>query len=449
LSLNYGLESETIVDPIVTRTLISVAKITTVSVPAADLTLEVTAPIVSGGASAKPETIQLDLTPSAPIVLTGASVSAPPATIVLASAAPLSIGRESLLVNPPALNTAITANTPVVVSGVTVPVPTLDIDTAALAPVVDIVTPPIFNIVTYTGNGSTLNVTGVGFQPGIVWTKALSSTGAHVVHDQVRGTGKYWRPSSTAVEATNAAALTSFDQDGFTLGNYSDGNVNNRTYVAWCWPDLGTASSNTDGTITTTVAADPVKGISVFTYTGTSSAGTVGHGLGATPTLVIIKNLDRTTAGLVGSSVFPAGRYLSIATTAAFTNNSNVFAGYSSTTVSLGTQQNIQVSGERFVGYAFASVAGQSDVGTYTGLGTSSISVNVGFEPKYILLKRTSTTGDWWHVDAVRGVTKRLLHTTAAEDTITAVGFDPTGFTIASGSIMNTGGAEYTYVAFK
>jgi len=452
LSLNYGLENETIVDPIVTRTLISVAKITTVSVPAADLTLEVTAPIVSGGASAKPETIQLDLTPSAPLLLTGASVLVPPVTIALAPAPGPIVPREALVITPPALDTTITANTPVVVSGVTVPVPTLDIDTAALAPVVDIFVPPLFGAVTYTGTGSSQSIAGLGFRPGIIWIKRRDNTGPHLVFSAILGTTIRWTPNSatSTTTANSSLYLTSFDTDGFTISTSTEINASGGTYVAWCWPDTGSAASNTDGSITTNVTVDQDYGISTFTYTGNGTSGaTIGHGLGVTPDFVITRSRSLNVSTIVGGNTLGANLNLILSTNAAQASSTTRLRAFSSTTIELGTENTVNGSGNNFIGYAFASKTGRSKIDKYTGLGSTPISVDTGFAPQYLLLKAASTTGSWFYLDAARGATQRLIHTTAAEDAITTITFTSTGFTVADGSIMNTNGETYLYMAFR
>jgi len=160
--------------------------------------------------------------------------------------------------------------------------------------------PPIpsehFNTVTWTGDGTASRaITGVGFQPDWIWYKTLSAANDHNAVDSTRGATNQLRPNTNSSGYNATDQILSFDSDGFTIGNGGDANSNGATYAAWCWKaGGGTTSSNTDGTITSTVQANTKGGFSVVTYTGSGSADTVGHGLGAAPKVVIIK---RTNGG--------------------------------------------------------------------------------------------------------------------------------------------------------
>ena len=110
-----------------------------------------------------------------------------------------------------------------------------------------------FNTKLYTGNGSTQSITGVGFQPDLVWLKRRAGTGNYNLYDAVRGATKYIESSSTAPEQTQSAGLTAFDSDGFTLGSNANMNGSSNTHVSWNWKaGTGQGSSNTDGSINTT-----------------------------------------------------------------------------------------------------------------------------------------------------------------------------------------------------
>ena len=102
-----------------------------------------------------------------------------------------------------------------------------------------------FNTVTYTGNGSTNNVTGIGFQPDLVWLKRRDGTGNHNLYDSARGVTKYLESSSTAPEQTQSAGLTTFGTDGFTLGSNANMNGNSQSFVSWNWKAGGTAPAIT------------------------------------------------------------------------------------------------------------------------------------------------------------------------------------------------------------
>ena len=125
-----------------------------------------------------------------------------------------------------------------------------------------------FNTVLYTGTGSAISITGVGFQPDWVWIKDRSTTYAHQLTDSVRGATETLFSNLTNVESTDAQKLTSFDTDGFSYGTNVGGNTSSNSYVAWNWLAGGTGVSNTDGSITSTVSANTEAGFSIVSYTG-------------------------------------------------------------------------------------------------------------------------------------------------------------------------------------
>ena len=151
-----------------------------------------------------------------------------------------------------------------------------------------------FNTVLYTGTGSARTISGVGFQPDWVWLKQRNTTRSHWLFDSVRGATERLHSDSTDAEATEATTLTSFNSDGFSLGSSVGINQSSGTYASWNWlADNTSGSSNTDGSITSTVSANTTSGFSIVSYTGTGSNATVGHGLGVAPKMMIVKN--RTT----------------------------------------------------------------------------------------------------------------------------------------------------------
>ena len=151
-----------------------------------------------------------------------------------------------------------------------------------------------FNTVTWTGDGSSSrNITGVGFQPDWVWVKCRNAAVSHAVYDSVRGASKLINTNTTSAEGTNPA-VNAFISDGFTVNSDSYVNLSSNTYVGWNWLAGGTASSNTDGSITSSVSANTTAGFSIVSYTGTGSNATIGHGLGAVPAWIITKNRDAT-----------------------------------------------------------------------------------------------------------------------------------------------------------
>ena len=149
-----------------------------------------------------------------------------------------------------------------------------------------------FNIKLWTGNASARSITGVGFQPDFVWTKRRDSAGWHYLQDAVRGAANTIYSNATNIQTSSGTGgVTSFDRDGFSIGTYLDINANGGTYVGWNWKANGQGSANNDGSINTTyTSANTTAGFSIVKWTGTGSAGTLGHGLGVAPKVVMTKN---------------------------------------------------------------------------------------------------------------------------------------------------------------
>lgn len=260
-----------------------------------------------------------------------------------------------------------------------------------------------FNTVTYTGDGTAIGSGGksitVGFQPDFVWIKSRSSAYNSHVYDSIRGVQKRIITNLDYDEITLSESLESFDTDGFTLGNQGAHNASGDTYVSWNWLAGGTASSNTDGSITSSVSANTAAGFSIVSYTGTGSAATIGHGLGGTPELIIVKR--RTTTG--GNwSVY---NYHDTATKVMFLNSSGSAAANStywnnteptSTVFSVGTQGDTNSSGATFIAYCFRSIKGYSKVGTYVGNSSADGTfVYTGFKPAFQIGKGSDIAEGW------------------------------------------------------
>ena len=145
-----------------------------------------------------------------------------------------------------------------------------------------------FNTKLYTGNGSSQNITGVGFDPDWIWTKCRSDADTHELYDKVRGATK--RIRTEVSDAENTETYQSFITDGFAWSSAGNQNASGRTFVSWNWKANGAGSSNTDGSITSTVSANTTAGFSIVTYTGTAANATIGHGLGVAPKVIMTKS---------------------------------------------------------------------------------------------------------------------------------------------------------------
>jgi hypothetical protein len=265
-----------------------------------------------------------------------------------------------------------------------------------------------FNTVLYTGNASTNDITGVGFQPDWLWIKSRSSASNHRLFDSTRGNTKYLASNFTDAEGTDTTALTSFDSDGFSL--VSDGQVNGSgtTYVAWNWlANGGTTSSNSDGSITSTVQANTTAGFSIVTYTGTGSNATVGHGLSKAPEIIIVKNRDYSPSDWqTGSDYLTSWAYrLKLNGTNAEASVPSSFnsTAPTSTVINIGNNDDVNRNGDAHIIYAFHSVEGYSKIGTYTGNNNANgVFVYTGFRPSFIITKKIDGAYNWGMLDATR-----------------------------------------------
>jgi hypothetical protein len=321
-----------------------------------------------------------------------------------------------------------------------------------------------FKVVTYDGNSGTQSITGVGFKPDFVWIKERDNIENHNLFDSTRGTTKFLQSNSTNAERTGGATLTSFDADGFTLGLDNEINDSGSNYVAWCWKaGGGTTSSNTDGDITSTVQANTDAGFSIVQYDGDGQNGqTVGHGLSSEPEVIIIKS--RTFASHwpvyhkynTGSSGYPEHEYVTLNSSNA-TSTTSVYWGNTqptSSVFSIGTDTDVNKSGETNIAYCFHSVEGFSKFGKYTGNGSANGTiVETGFEPAFVLGRKVS--GDnWWILDNKRNTTNPRNLGLFPNDYGQELGgyvldFLSNGFQVkTSDNAMNTNGSDYIYMAF-
>jgi len=253
--------------------------------------------------------------------------------------------------------------------------------------------------------GGSVTVSGVGFQPDLVWTKSRSQAYDHMLADSVRGTTKALRTNLTALELTadSWGYLSAFNSDGYTAvpggANFNSYGTSAVTYVDWMWKAGGTAVANTAGSIASQVSVNSTAGFSIVTYTSPNTLvnETVGHGLSATPEFIITKNRDASWNwdiwhknlssgyGLVFAADAPgAGRWPTT------TPTNSVFS----------VKYNYEhVSTNRFVAYCWTPIAGYSAFGSYTGNGSSDGPfIYTGFKPAFILTKNISNGSYWWEM---------------------------------------------------
>ena len=289
-----------------------------------------------------------------------------------------------------------------------------------------------FQTALHTGTGSAITINQTGnstFTSDFVWTKGRSGATNHVLSNIISGTGKYLSSNSTAAETTDAQALTAFGAGSISYGTLAAANTNAATYVDWMWKGGGAGVSNSVGSITSTVSTNTTAGIAVVTWTGTGVAGTIGHGLGVAPQLIIVKRRSSTGDWQVYHTSTGIGNYLLLDTTAASAADTlNVRwnnAAPTSTVFSVGTNADVNFLTGTFVAYCFAPIAGFSAFGSYTGNGSADGAfIYLGFRPAFVLIKSSSAVDDWRIYDSSRpgynvqgGV---LLPDTAGAETTTA-----------------------------
>ncbi len=270
-----------------------------------------------------------------------------------------------------------------------------------------------FNTKLYTGNGTAIAsggqaITGVGFQPDWVWIKARSIQDSHQLYDTARGATKGLRADTYDPEATNAEFLTSFNTDGFTVGNNSKVNQNSATYVSWNWKvNAATEASNSNGSITSTVQVNTTAGLSLVKYVGNATSGaTVGHGLGAAPDAIILKNRDTNGAqwtvyhqGMGNTKGMQLDTTATPGTNAAYWNNTSP----TSTVFTLGSGGDPNGNGANIIAYCFKSIKGYSKFGTYVGNGNADGTfIYTGFKPAWIMGKTYTHAGNWFMWDNKR-----------------------------------------------
>lgn len=326
-----------------------------------------------------------------------------------------------------------------------------------------------FQIATYTGAGANQTVTNDGnsdLQPDFLWIKRRNAGYAHALFDSNRGLGSSNPPmlevNSTAVENSNQNWISGVGTDSFTIG-INEQNLSNTsgTYVAYQWKaNGGTTSTNTDGSITSTVQANTDAGFSIVTYTGTGANATIGHGLGAKPAVIITRS--RT---IVRDWIVRHHRSSTVSYYAWDFNNtgSGLTSGVHWTTTepttsvfSVGTASNTNQSTNTFVAYCFAEVKGFSMFGTYRGNNSANGPfVYTGFKPAFLIVKKGGQ--DWILYDAGREPTNEMykylkVSSDAVENTTSTsseIDFLSNGFKLREGnSHTNASGSRYQYMAF-
>ena len=327
-----------------------------------------------------------------------------------------------------------------------------------------------FDTIVYTPNSGALTVTGLEFQPDFLWFKSRTQGYHHYVFDSIRGTGaKSLRPSDSTPEPASgdATEINAFLPNGFSMAGSSGINDNGsgaNGAVAWCWKGGGTAVSNSDGSITSSVSANQEAGFSIVTWTGSGADASIGHGLGKKPKVLFVKNRSASDNWKVWFKGVTTDDSYSFQLDTSGANYSgsdkwyNQPNGNDTTTTTFGVSNDgaTNRSGELFVSYCWAEIPGFSKYGVYTGNGNSDGTfVYTGFSPIFIIYKKVAAEN--WHMFDVKRQPNNTNATvidpnrSAAEttDTNTQIDILSNGFKLRSShGTSNASGSDYLYMAW-
>ena len=303
---------------------------------------------------------------------------------------------------------------------------------------------PVFDVTTYTGNGSTMSIsTGIDLTTkGLLWFSGRSGSGfsntshGHFLFDSERNNyGDY-------LKTTDSDRQMSFADYGWEPQPDVDGTVNNLQ---------ANLSANNINWVNWAFRAAPGF-FDVVTYTGQytwPNSFAVPHSLGSVPGMIVIKNINMSSGWTVWHKNLSSttGKALDFLYTNAEDSHSGFFpTAPTSTEFYLGDNSNINQQNQSYVAYVFADTPGVIKCGTYTGTGSSQ-TINTGFKPKFVLTKSRSHSSDWYLMDSARPG-KALYANQAQQDQTVPIGYVNNGFTVDGANFaLNTSGYEYIYMA--
>ncbi len=316
----------------------------------------------------------------------------------------------------------------------------------------------------YSGTGSSQSITFDGnsdMQPDLWWQINRDLARGTYVADSTRGVTKYLTTFTANGDSTVSTYVTSFDSNGFTLG-VGDTAVNNsgQSFVTWNWKaNGGTTSSNTDGSVTSTVQANTDAGFSIVTYSSdNTSAETIGHGLGVEPQVVLVKRRNSANRDWsmyhksVGNTQYlQLNELFAAVTSSAWWNNTSP----TSSVFSIGFGNNSRVNSTSQIAYCFAEKQGYSKFGSYVGNGSADGTfVYTGFQPQWVMTKEIAADGAWLIYDNKRSTSSNpqdkyfSANTSDAESTFTQYDFVSNGFKFRTSGSENSSGNKHIYMAF-
>jgi phage terminase large subunit-like protein len=317
-----------------------------------------------------------------------------------------------------------------------------------------------FNTKLWTGNsvsdGSNQTITGVGFQPDFFWTKIRSASDENHIRDIHQGNTSRIRSNNAAAANTSVCSVVP-NSDGFAITG-DDGlefNYNGSTYVTWNWRGAGSTSSNTDGSITSTVSVNQTSGVSIVTYTGTGSTGTIGHGLNSTPKMIIVKDISGANQWGIYHSALGATKYILLDSNGAAGTASTLWNDTepTSSVFTVGTTTTTNGSGATYVAYCFAEVQGFSKAISYQAYNGATRFLYTGFKPAFFISKATSNTESWSIYDNKRlgynlSNYRLIPNSTVGDQSETLTEFLSNGINLVDNANGHLNYLTYTYVGF-
>lgn len=333
-----------------------------------------------------------------------------------------------------------------------------------------------FNTLLYTGKGDEQTIIGTGFKPDWIWAKSRSNSHYHDLRDSTRGVDERLASNVSDAASTKDQSYVSFDSDGFSLGDDTDGSGNplntvntaGNNYVAWQWKANGGTTTTNDASATSVGSLDSVyqanttAGFSIVTYTGAGGNQTIAHGLGAVPNVIIIRRRDDAGDWTSYHSVLGDEKYMRLNSTNGMGDQATYFNDTTptSTVFTVGSAGDVNTSTGTHVAYCFTEIQGYSKFGSYTGNAgePNGPFVYLGFKPAWLMIKASSEDGQAWFIsdskrDPTNEITKRLFpNTSGAEGEASGdnnLDYLSNGFRLTTQDDgLNKSGVTYIYMAF-
>ena len=324
-----------------------------------------------------------------------------------------------------------------------------------------------FAAITYTGAQSNTKITGLLFEPDMIWCKSRTQAYSHYIFDRLRGfDDSHLIPNLSDAEGPSGdtTALGGVTASGFFMSSasgISDSYQAPNNYVAWCWKAGGAAVTNNDGNTTSQVSVNQKAGFSIVTYAGSGQPRTIGHGLGKKPAWIISKSRDSTDDWMVWHQNIHTsniGNYSIALNSTGGRDNASQYWYDSEPTSTVFTRGNYS-SGDDMIAYCWAEIPGYSKFGNYTGNGNSNGPfIHLGFRPAWFMLRRVDSGDNWIVKDSARNTTNDVYFNlnpnsngvqNGSAGNVTTADFYANGFKIrGSDSGVNASDGRFIFMAF-